>query len=40
VKAQNEWEQLKDIYTEESIAREKANADTAKADELRASLGI
>jgi hypothetical protein len=40
VKAQNEWEQLKDIYIEEEKANAKANADAAKADELKKSLGI
>jgi hypothetical protein len=40
VKAQNEWEQLKDIYIEESKAQAVANADAAKADEMRKSLGL
>lgn len=40
IKAQNEWEQLKDIYIEEEKARKKANADTEKADELKKSLGL
>jgi hypothetical protein len=40
VKAQNEWEQLKDIYIEESKAQAVANADAVKADEMRRSLGL
>lgn len=40
VKAQNEWEQLKDIYIEEEKANAKAGADAAKAEELKKSLGI
>jgi hypothetical protein len=40
VKAQNEWEQLKDIYIEESKAQAVASADAAKADEMRKSLGL
>jgi hypothetical protein len=40
IKAQNEWEQLKDIYIEESKAQAVANADAAKADEMRKSLGL
>lgn len=40
VKAQNEWEQLKDIYIEEEKAGAKADADAAKAEELKKSLGI
>lgn len=39
-KAQNEWEQLKDIYTEEEKANAKANEDAAKAEELKKSLGL
>ena len=39
-KAQNEWEQLKDIYIEEERATIKANEDAAKADEMRKSLGL
>ena len=34
VKAQNEWEQLKDIYTEEARAAEQ------KADEIKKTLGL
>lgn len=40
VKAQNEWEQLKDIYIEEEKAATKANEDAQKADEMRKSLGL
>ncbi len=40
VKAQNEWEQLKDIYAEEVMANAKADADAIKADEVRKSLGL
>ena len=39
-KAQNEWEQLKDIYTEELKAQEFASADAKKAEELKKSLGL
>ncbi|MFZ2255731.1 MAG: hypothetical protein WAW59_02695 [Patescibacteria group bacterium] len=40
VKAQNEWEQLKDIYTEEEKANAKANEDAKKAEELKKTLGL
>jgi hypothetical protein len=40
VKAQNEWEQLKDIYTEEMKANAKADEDAKKADELKKTLGL
>lgn len=40
VKAQNEWEQLKDIYIEEEKAAAVASADALKAEELKKSLGI
>jgi hypothetical protein len=40
VKAQNEWEQLKDIYTEEDKANAKANEDALKAEEMRKSLWL
>ena len=40
VKAQNEWEQLKDIYTEEMKAQVVANADAQKAEDLKKSLGL
>jgi len=40
IKAQNEWEQLKDIYTEEEKANAKANEDAKKAEEMRKSLGL
>lgn len=38
VKAQNEWEQLKDIYTEELNAQNKADDDARKAEELKKTL--
>lgn len=40
VKAQNEWEQLKDIYNEEIRASEQARLDAQKADEIKKSLGL
>jgi hypothetical protein len=40
IKAQNEWEQLKDIYQEEERANAKASEDAKKADEMRKSLGL
>ncbi len=40
VKAQNEWEQLKDIYIEEQKAQAVANADAQKAEDLKKSLGL
>lgn len=40
VKAQNEWEQLKDIYIEEEKANQKANEDAKKAEELKKTLGL
>ena len=40
IKAQNEWEQLKDIYMEEEKAGAKANEDAQKAEELKKSLGL
>jgi hypothetical protein len=40
VKAQNEWEQLKDIYIEEEKANAKANEDAKKAEELKKSLWL
>lgn len=40
VKAQNEWEQLKDIYIEEDKANAQANADAQKAEELKKNLGL
>ncbi len=40
VKAQNEWEQLKDIYLEERKATLSANADAMKAEELKKSLWL
>jgi hypothetical protein len=40
VKAQNEWEQLKDIYIEEEKASAKANEDAQKAEDVRKSLGL
>ncbi len=38
VKAQNEWEQLKDIYAEEVLAQNKADEDAKKAEELKKTL--
>ena len=40
VKAQNEWEQLKDIYIEEAKASAKASEDAQKAEDVRKSLGL
>lgn len=40
LKAQNEWEQLKDIYIEEEKALASANADAQKAEELKKTLGL
>lgn len=40
VKAQNEWEQLKDIYAEEQRAAEQVRLDAQKADEIKKSLGL
>lgn len=40
VKAQNEWEQLKDIYIEEEKATAKANEDAEKANELKKTLWL
>jgi hypothetical protein len=40
VKAQNEWEQLKDIYIEEEKASAKASEDAQKAEDVRKSLGL
>lgn len=40
VKAQNDWEQLKDIYTEEMRAEEQERIDAQKAEELKKNLGI
>lgn len=40
VKAQNEWEQLKDIYIEEEKAAAKASEDAQKAEDVRKSLGL
>ncbi len=40
VKAQNEWEQLKDIYVEEDKANAKASEDAKKAEELKKTLGL
>ena len=38
VKAQNEWEQLKDIYIEEEKASAKASEDAQKAEDLKRTL--
>ncbi len=40
VKAQNEWEQLKDIYIEEEKANAKASEDAQKAEDLKKTLGL
>lgn len=40
VKAQNEWEQLKDVYREEEKANIAAQSDAQKAEELKKSLGL
>jgi hypothetical protein len=40
IKAQNEWEQLKDIYTEEEKASQKAQDDAHKAEELKKTLWL
>ena len=40
IKAQNEWEQLKDIYIEEEKATIRANEDAKKAEELKKTLGL
>ncbi len=40
VKAQNEWEQLKDIYIEEEQANARADQDAIKAEEMRRALGL
>lgn len=40
VKAQNEWEQLKDIYTDEIRAADQARADQLAADEIKKNLGL
>lgn len=40
VKAQNEWEQLKDIYAEEIRSAEQARLDAQKADEIKKTLGL
>lgn len=39
-KAQTEWEQLKDIYIEETKAQAVANADAQKAEDLKKSLWL
>ena len=40
VKAQNEWEQLKDIYHDEILAQEKAMADAQEAERIKKNLGL
>lgn len=40
IKAQNEWEQLKDIYIEEEKATIRATEDAKKAEELKKTLGL
>lgn len=39
VKAKEGWNQLRDIYQGEKVAREKAGEDQAKIDALKAALG-
>lgn len=39
VKAKEGWNQLRDIYLGEKVAREKAGEDQAKIDALKAALG-
>lgn len=39
VKAKEGWNQLRDIYLAEAVAREKAGEDQAKIDALKAALG-
>ena len=38
IKAKEGWNQLRDIYVAECVAREKANEDQAKIDALKAAL--
>ncbi len=38
IKAKEGWNQLRDIYVAERVAREKANEDQAKIDALKAAL--
>lgn len=40
VKAQNEWEQLKDIYTEEEKSQAQSQKDSEKADEIKKNLWL
>lgn len=40
IKAQNEWEQLKDIYADEIRAAEQARADQMAAEEIKKNLGL
>ena len=40
IKAQNEWEQLKDVYIEEDKSNSKAQEDAQKVEEMRKSLGL
>lgn len=40
IKAQNEWEQLKDIFAEELRANDKADEDSKKAEEVRKTLWL
>lgn len=40
IKAQNEWEQLKDIYNDEEQKALQARLDAEKADEIKKSLGL
>jgi len=40
VKANNEWEQLKIIYTEEEAQAQKQDEEQAKIEEMKKSLGL
>lgn len=40
IAAQNNWEQLKDMYLEEKRALEQSRLDAEKADEIKKSLGL
>lgn len=40
VKAQNEWEQLKDIYAEEEKSQAQSQKDAQKADEIKKNLWL
>lgn len=40
IKAQNEWEQLKEIYDEETRAAEQDRLDAQKVEEMKKNLGL